>query len=81
MTWQIQEAKNKLSEVIAKAHREGPQTITRHGKEVAVVVAYDQFNGSKPRQSLVKFLLRSPLLGSGINLERDRNEPVRDIEL
>lgn len=30
--WQIQDAKNKLSEVIARALKEGPQLITKHGE-------------------------------------------------
>lgn len=37
-TWQLQEAKNRLSEVIHAAQRLGPQTITRHGEPVAIVV-------------------------------------------
>jgi hypothetical protein len=34
----------------------------------------------KPRQTLSEFLLQSPLAGSGINLERDK-DPGRDIDL
>jgi prevent-host-death family protein len=37
-TWQLQEAKNRLSEVIYAAQSLGPQTITRHGEPVAMVV-------------------------------------------
>jgi prevent-host-death family protein len=37
-TWQLQEAKNRLSEVIHAAQSQGPQTITRHGEPVAMVV-------------------------------------------
>ena len=36
--WQLQEAKNRLSEVVAAAQRDGPQTITKHGVPVAIVV-------------------------------------------
>ncbi|MEK7415745.1 MAG: type II toxin-antitoxin system Phd/YefM family antitoxin [Planctomycetota bacterium] len=36
--WQLQEAKNRLSEVIHAAERQGPQTITRHGEPVALVM-------------------------------------------
>ena len=36
--WQLQEAKNRLSEVVRKAQHEGPQTITLHGRDAAVVV-------------------------------------------
>ena len=37
-TWQLQEAKNKLSEVVDQAIAEGPQVITRRGEEVAIVI-------------------------------------------
>ena len=43
-TWQLQEAKNRLSEVVDLALEEGPQIVTRHGKEVAVVIAKDEFD-------------------------------------
>lgn len=36
--WQLQEAKNKFSEVVRKAIEEGPQTVTKHGKESVVVL-------------------------------------------
>lgn len=38
-TWQLQEAKNKLSEVIRRAREEGPQTITVRGETAVVVTA------------------------------------------
>lgn len=43
MIWQLQEAKSRLSEVLARAAIEGPQTITRHGKERAVVLSVEQY--------------------------------------
>jgi prevent-host-death family protein len=39
-TWQLQEAKNRLSEVIHAAQKKCPQTITRHGDPVAMVVPF-----------------------------------------
>ncbi|HUI17024.1 MAG TPA: type II toxin-antitoxin system Phd/YefM family antitoxin [Alphaproteobacteria bacterium] len=42
-SWQVQEAKARLSEVIARAEREGPQTITRHGAERAVVLSVEDY--------------------------------------
>ena len=36
--WQLQEAKNRFSEVISAAEHDGPQTITRHGQPVALIV-------------------------------------------
>ncbi|MFF2083169.1 type II toxin-antitoxin system Phd/YefM family antitoxin [Nocardia sp. NPDC058176] len=38
MRWQVQEAKQRFSEVLRAVEAEGPQTITRHGDEVAVVI-------------------------------------------
>ena len=38
MPWQVQEAKQRLSELLRKAELEGPQFVTRHGEEVAVVL-------------------------------------------
>jgi prevent-host-death family protein len=36
--WQLQEAKNRFSEVVSAAQTKGPQTITKHGQPVAMVV-------------------------------------------
>ena len=38
MRWQIQEAKQRFSELLRSAHAEGPQIVTRHGQEIAVVI-------------------------------------------
>ena len=71
--WQMQEAKARLSELIKKAEREGPQDITLHGKPVAVVLSrrhYERLTGTG--DSLVAFMRRSPLYGvEEIDLERD----------
>jgi antitoxin Phd len=81
-SWQVQSAKARFSEVFRRARSEGPQRITRQGKEGVVMVAEEQYERlvSKSRQpkSLVDFLRNSPL--RGVNLERDP-DPGRDIEL
>ena len=41
--WQVQEAKQKFSELLRKAHSDGPQFVTRHGEEVAVVIDIEEF--------------------------------------
>lgn len=41
--WQVQEAKQQFSEMLRAVEREGPQTITRHGEPVAVVVDMDEY--------------------------------------
>ncbi len=71
-TWQLQEAKARLSEVVKQATQQGPQEITLRG-EVAVVViskeAYDEL--IKPQTSFVQFLRQSPLAQVELNLKRD----------
>lgn len=37
-TWQVQDAKQRLSELLRRAAAEGPQFVTKHGEEVAVVL-------------------------------------------
>ncbi len=42
-SWQVQDAKAQLNEVIERARTEGPQTITRHGAERAVVLSIEDY--------------------------------------
>ena len=72
--WQIQDAKNKLSEVIARALRQGPQLITRHGEKTVVVMAYTEFEKLRKSQGkLSEFFRASPL--AGVDLSRDKSLP------
>ena len=41
--WKVQDAKTHLSEVIEQARTDGPQTITRHGAERAVVLSIEDY--------------------------------------
>jgi prevent-host-death family protein len=41
--WQVQEAKTRLSEMIEEAHRVGPQIVTRHGTERAVLLSISEY--------------------------------------
>ena len=74
--WQLQTAKARFSELFRKALADGPQRSTRHGRDTVVVVAADEFDRltqrTKQPESLVEFFRKSPLVGSGINLERER---------
>ena len=72
-TWQLQEAKARLSEVIKQALKEGPQTITMRGEPTAVVISKDEYERLKhPRGSLVEFMRKSPLYGVDIDLKREQ---------
>jgi antitoxin Phd len=80
--WQIQEAKNKLSEVVEEAIQHGPQVISRRGAEIAVVLSYEEYlTLKKSKTNLAQFFLESPLRGSGLDLKRDRRPAGRDISL
>lgn len=73
--WQLQDAKNRLSEVVRKAAAEGPQVITLRGDDAVVVVAADEYARltRKPDDSLVDFLRKSPLGGIDLDLARSRD--------
>lgn len=74
LKWQLQEAKNRLSEVVRKAQREGPQVITLHGSDAAVVVsAKDYRRLSRRKGKLVDFFRKSPLVGVELNLTRSKD--------
>jgi antitoxin Phd len=71
--WQLQTAKARFSELFRRARSEGPQYVTRQGKEAVVVLPAEEFERLKGRSrktSLVRFFAESPLVGSGIDLER-----------
>jgi prevent-host-death family protein len=69
--WPLQDAKNKFSEVVDRAIEEGPQTITRRGRETAVVVSLKDFKRlTEPKDSLVSFFRNSPLAAANLDLER-----------
>jgi antitoxin Phd len=78
--WQLQEAKNRLSELVRRARDEGPQVITLHGRDAAVVVsARDYARTARRKQSLAEFVRRSPLAGVALELgrSRDTGRPVK----
>lgn len=72
-TWQLQEAKARLSEVIKKAKKEGPQSITVHGQPSVVVLSSGEYERLKrPKGSFVEFMRRSPLFGVNLKLGREQ---------
>jgi prevent-host-death family protein len=81
-SWTVTQAKARLSEVIDKARREGPQAITRNGKRVVVVVVADweRLQKRQHQGSLADFLINSPLRESGLESSRV-GEGVHDIGL
>ncbi len=41
--WKMQQARKRLGAVVEQAIDEGPQIITSHGVEVAVVLSYEEY--------------------------------------
>ena len=79
--WPLTEAKNNFSEVVDKAISQGPQVVTRRGKEVAVILSRDEYKRlRKTEVSIVDFFRSSPLVGVDLDLEQDKTLP-RDIQL
>jgi antitoxin Phd len=64
--WQIQDAKQRFSEMIRAVASEGPQVITRHGEDVAVVVDIAEYRRlTRPSADLAGILLGGPKLDDG----------------
>ena len=80
MEWQIQEAKARFSEMVERTIKEGPQTVTRHGKPVAVLVPVAEYQRLRTGGKSFKALLASaPLKGIEIRRSRDTARVI-DIE-
>jgi len=78
--WPVQDAKTKFSEVIERARTEGPQTITRHGTERAMVISIEDYRALEARKPDFKaYLLGGPKFDGDFEIERDK-DTGRDIE-
>jgi antitoxin Phd len=73
-TWQLQTAKARFSELFRRAQEEGPQYVTRQGKDAVVVLPAEEFERltARSRQpgSLVRFFAESPLVSAQVKFER-----------
>ena len=73
---------NRFSELVRRAHDNGPQAVTIHGKPTAVVLsatAYDRL--ARPTPSLTEFLLSGPdwpddLIDAVNDRPRDTGRPI-----
>jgi prevent-host-death family protein len=80
--WQLQEAKNKFSEVVDEAIRHGPQIITKRGVETVIVLSYTEYRKVMLNQKkLSDFFRESPLAEVGLDLRRDKSGLRTDIAL
>jgi prevent-host-death family protein len=83
--WSLQDAKNKLSEVIGAAAR-APQIVTRRGIKTAVVISYEDYVRvaaavEGERQSFEQFLLTIPKVSTGAATPERIALNLRDVDL
>jgi prevent-host-death family protein len=80
-TWQLQEAKSRLSEVVKLAIHQGPQSITVHGEPAVVLISHSEYlRLIHPKPRFVDFMRQSPLMEQDIIFTRD-NSTTRELEL
>jgi len=80
-SWKLEDAKARFSEVVRRAHDEGPQAVTVRGRPAVVVVdaeEYERLATPKPKLPLVEFL--ESLHMEGLDLTRERDQG-REVEL
>ncbi|MDP1524597.1 MAG: type II toxin-antitoxin system Phd/YefM family antitoxin [Rhodocyclaceae bacterium] len=73
--WQLQAAKNGLSQLIKEAVAGAPQRVTLHGKPAAVVVSAAEYERltRRAKGKLSAALLRPDVAGEDIDFSRNRD--------
>jgi prevent-host-death family protein len=81
-TWKMQDAKARFSEVVRRARSDGPQHVTMHGREEAVVISAEEYRrmaGPPPEKRTGQELIDALRLLQGLDIERPKiYPPVRD---
>jgi prevent-host-death family protein len=79
--WQVQEAKQRFSEVLRAVEGGEPQIVTKHGEEVAVLIDIAEYRRLRGETlGFMDYLMSGPLLDEDLDCGR-RNDPPRDIDL
>lgn len=85
-TWSVAEAKAKFSEVIERAMHEGPQRVTKNGRDAVVVVSAEEWAGPngdrqvRQTETLFDVLQRAQLDDDELIIPPRRAEPLREID-
>jgi prevent-host-death family protein len=78
--WQVQEAKQRFSEVLRAAESGEPQIVTKHGEEVAVLIDIAEYRRLRGEQlSFMSYLRAEPFTDVDVEIERQRDLP-REID-
>lgn len=80
MAWNVADAKNRLSEVLDRARKDGPQTIRRRGDAFVLLPAeeYERLTGRRP--DFKAWLLSGPRIDD-LDLPARSASPMRDASL
>ena len=77
--WQLQDAEHRITELVECALREGPQLITKRGRNAVVVLAASEYRRLTDEDGLTSLLLQAP---RGEPLEHSRpTGPIRVLKL
>lgn len=79
MNWQLQEAKNRLSEVVKAAKTKGPQIITVRGKEEVAVVSLAELQRLRKRDAVTRKPWWETAPKLDLHIERSR-ETSRNVD-
>ena len=78
-TWQLQEAKNRFSEVVDSAIKHGAQTVTKHGRPAVVIVSVEEYRrATEGGKSLLAALRECPEDLGRLDLNRPKDR-ARDL--
>lgn len=80
MPWQLQDAKQRFSEVVRRALQDGPQVVTRHRREAVVVISAEELEKLRGGTLDFKEFLRSAPDIRRLRISRDRR-PARRVGL
>ena len=81
MRWQVQEAKQRFSEVLRAAESGEPQIVTKHGEEIAVVIDIAEYRRLRGEPiAFMDYLRTDPAADDTFTVERSRDLP-REIDL
>jgi antitoxin Phd len=80
MTWQLQDAKNRLSELVETSLSKGPQIISRRGKDTAVLMSFEDYmRYTGPKRDLKKTLMSTGF--DTLDLKRDKSTTGRALPI
>ena len=80
MSWQLADAKNRLSEVVNLAISEGPQFVTRRNDRVVIISIAEYEKLTTTGKSFKDFLMHDGPAFEDLDVTRDRS-PMRDVNL